>query len=66
MLLRKLGLSKNFPRHLLHSRKTVLGIGLLGPRTIVDVLALKLFFGHKRMNDKVTKLIQTNEDNARV
>ena len=66
VLLRKLGLSENFPRSELHSRKTTLGIGLLAPRTIVDVLALKLYFGHKRMNDKVTKLIQINEDNARL
>ena len=66
VILRKLGLSENFPRSVLYSRKTALGIGLLAPATIIDVLALKLYFGHKRANDRIGKAIQINEDNARI
>ena len=36
--LKKLGLSENFSRAVLHSRKTALGVGLLAPRIIVDEL----------------------------
>ena len=66
VLLKKLGLSENFPRSALCSRKTALGVGLLAPRTIIDVLTLKLYFGHKRANDRISKDIQINEDNARI
>jgi len=42
VLLKKLGLSEHFPRDVLYSRNTVLGIGIIKPSTIIDVLALKL------------------------
>ena len=64
MLLKKLGLSENFPRSVLYSRKTALGVGLLAPRTIVDSLALKLCLGHRRANDRIAMIVQINEDNA--
>ena len=66
VLLKKLGLSENFPRSVLYSRKTALGVGLLAPRTIIDALALKLYLGHKRANDRIAKVTQINEDNARI
>ena len=44
----------------------MLGIGLLAPATIIDVLALKLYFGHKRANYRIGKAIQINKDNARI
>jgi len=66
ILLKKMRLSEKFPRSVLYSRKTAMGIGLLAPRTIVDILALKLYVGHQRMNSKVAKIIQINEDNARL
>ena len=47
-MLMKLGLSKKFPRAALCSRKSTLGIGLMEPSTIVDVLKLKLFIGSMR------------------
>ena len=43
-----------------------MGVGLLAPRTIVDILSLKLYLGHQRMQSKVAKIIQINEDNARL
>ena len=39
---------------------------MLAPRTIIDVLALKLHIGNQRLNQKVRKIIQINEDNARL
>ena len=44
---------------------SVLGVGLLVLRTIVDILALKLYFSYQRARSKVTKMVQINEDNAR-
>ena len=66
ILLKKLGLSENFPRSVLCSRKNALGVGLLAPRTIVDSLAIKLCLDHRRMNDRIAKVIQINEDNAQL
>lgn len=57
VLLRKMNLSKKFPRSVLCSRKTALCIGLLAPRTTIDVLALKLHLGNQRLNQKVAKII---------
>ena len=39
---------------------------MLAPRTIVDVLALKLHVGHQRADSKVAKMIQMNEENTRI
>ena len=61
-----MNLSEKFPRSILYSRKTALGIGLLAPRTIIDVLSLKLYIGNQRLNSKVAQIIQINEDNARI
>ena len=66
MLLRKLGLSENFPRSVLHSMKPTLGLGSLALRTIIDILPLKLYFRCKRINDKVAKLMKINKDNPRI
>jgi len=66
IILKKLGLSKNFPRAVLYSRKTALGVGLIAPRTIVDELSLKLYLGHRRAEDRISNIIQIIEDNARV
>ena len=47
VILRKLGLSEWFPRDVLYLRKTALGVGIIKPSTIIDILALKLYVGHK-------------------
>ena len=64
VILRKLGLSSNFPRSVLYSRKTALGVGLMAPRTIIDGLAMKLYVGHQRSEDRISKIIQIIEDNT--
>ena len=64
VILRKLGLSERFPRDMLYSRKTALGVGIMKPSTIIDILALKLYVGHKRSNDRIAKIIRINEEEA--
>jgi len=63
-ILRKLRLSKNFPRQILHTRKSTLGIGIMKLLTIVDTLALKLHIGHKRQSSRISTLIQANKEEA--
>ena len=65
VLLHKMGLSKKFPRKVLYARKSALGVGLMAPRTIMNVLALKLYVGHMRGELRVSKMIKINEDNVR-
>ena len=66
VILRKMNLSEKFPRSVLYSRKTALGIELMAPKTIIGVLLLKIYLGNQRLNQKVAKIIQINEDNARL
>ena len=46
IVLRKLRLSEKFPRVILYSRKTLLGLGLLKPSIIIKTLVLKLYAEH--------------------
>ena len=61
-----MGLSENFPRLMLYSRKTALGVELMSPNTIISVLALKLYLGHNRSKSELSKVININEENARL
>ena len=63
VILRKMGLSEKFLRCVLYSRRTVLGIGLMFLRMIMDILALKLYVGHNRMESEVARMIKVNEKN---
>jgi hypothetical protein len=65
VILRKMGLSEKFPRAVLYSRQTALGVGLMSPKTIIDSLALKLYVGHQRYRSELSKMIRINEENAR-
>jgi hypothetical protein len=62
ILLSKLGHSKKFPRRILYVRKLALGIGIMRPNTIIDILALKLYFRHKCVETRISNLIQLIED----
>ena len=62
-LLKKLGLSERFPRKILYSLKSQLGVGIMKPSTIIAMLALKLYAGHKRQEDVVSKKMVINERN---
>ena len=66
VILNKLGLSVKFPRKVLYARKSALGVGLMAPHTIMSVLALKLYLSHQRGETRISKLININEENARL
>lgn len=63
-LLRKLGLSERFPRQILYAQKSQLGVGIMKPATILAILSLKLYVGHKRHEDIISKQIKVNEKNS--
>jgi len=64
VILRKLGLSEKFPRRILYTKKSQLGVGILQPSTIIAILALQLYLGHKRSDDNIGKQISINEVNT--
>ena len=66
MLLKKLRLSEKFSRKVLYSRKTALEVGLLCLSIIIVILALKLYVGHKRFNDRISWIIKINKENTAV
>ena len=47
---------------ILYTRKTVIGIGIMKPSTIIDTLVLKLYMGHKRQKSRIAMLIKANEE----
>ena len=59
-------LSEKFPRLVLCSRKSILGVGLMSPSTIASSLALKLYVGHNRYKSELSKIMRINEENARL
>ena len=61
-LLIKLGLSRRFPRAVLHSRKSALGIGIMTPRTIIDILKAKLHVGNVRREGETNAAIALHEE----
>ena len=61
-LLIKLGLSRNFPRRVLYSRKSALGIGIMKPSTIINILNAKLYLGNKRMEGVANEAIKLQEE----
>ena len=66
ILLKKLGLSKKFPRQMLYTWRSVLGVGLLKLTIIVFMLSLKLHAGHEKAQDRLSRIIKINEDNASI
>ena len=64
ILLKKLGLSKKFPKKILYSRKSELGVGIMKPTTMITILALKLYLGHKRNEDRISNIISIIEVKA--
>ena len=60
-LIRKLGLGDNFPRIFLCAQKYLLGIGLIEPSTVIDMVAIIFLAGHKRLQGKSSKLMLVQE-----
>ena len=61
-MLVKLGFSKKFPRIILYTRKSALGVGLMQPSTIIAILKLKSYIRNKRKQRNVTKSINIQEE----
>ena len=61
-LLVKLGLSRKFPRDVLYSRKSALGIGIMKPSTIIDTLKAKLYLGNVRRAGVAHSAIRLQEE----
>ena len=49
----KLGLRSKFPRAILYSNKSSIGIELIAPETSIAMLTIKLYIGNKRAQTKV-------------
>ena len=62
-LARKLGLGSNFPRKIMHGRVTVMGAGIVAPKTVIDSLTLKLHLSYERIKSKNGKIIKTIKNN---
>ena len=58
----KLGLSKKFPRDVLYSRKSALGVGIIKPSTIIDTLKAKLYLGNVRRGGVTSNAIKLHEE----
>ena len=61
-LLLKLGLSRNFPRKVLYSRKSALGIRIMTLATIIVVLKAKLYLGNVRTRGVINEAVQLHEE----
>jgi len=61
-LLVKLGLSRKFPRDVLYSRKSALGIGIMKPSTIIDTLKAKLYLGNVQRAGVAQSAIRLQEE----
>ena len=61
-IVRKMGLGDNFLRKLLFVKKSVLGVGLIEPKNVIDYLAIKLHVGKKRSKGELTTTTNTHEE----
>jgi len=61
-LLVKLGLSRKFPRVVLYSRKSALGVGIMMPNTILAILKAKLYIGNIRIKKETYNDIKLHEE----
>ena len=60
-IIKKFRLNRNFPKSLLYARKSFLELGLITPKTTIDILALKGYFENKRVHRNVAIIIDMNE-----
>ena len=57
LLLLKLGLSRNFSKKVLYSRKSALGIQIMTLSTIIAVLKAKLYLGNMRTRGVINEAV---------
>ena len=60
-ILVKMGLSRKFLWTILYTRKSILGIGLMKPSTIIDILKLKLYIRNKQKEGNAKESIEAHE-----
>jgi len=65
-LLLKLGLSRNFPRSVLYSRKSALGIGIMIPSTIIAILKAKLYVSNVRAGGNTVQAVRVQEEYLKI
>ena len=53
----KIGLRKKFPRLILYTKQNVVGLGLISPKTVITILAMKLYIGNKRERIRIGNMI---------
>ena len=61
-LARKLVLGSNFPKKILHRRVTVMGVGIVAPKTEIEALHLNLCLSRRRMKSENVKIIKIIEN----
>ena len=61
-LLIKLGLSRKFPRAVLYSRKSTLGIRIMTPSIIINILKAKLYVGNVRKRGETSRAIVMHQE----
>jgi len=54
MILNKLQLTEKFLRRLLYMRRDALSIGLIKPRTTINILVIKLYIGYQRASTPIS------------
>ena len=63
-MIRKLGLGDNFPRKLLCVQKKSLGVGLIVPYAVIDMIAMRLWVGNKRLQGELNNIVDVHEENS--
>ena len=58
-LLNKLQLREKFPRKVLYTRCTVMGVGIIQPKTAIAMAMLRLYFQNIRTKSSIGKMILT-------
>ena len=61
-LAKKLRLGSNFSRAAMCSRKSAVEIGLVKPKTVIAILACKLYVGNVRAKTKIGKIIRMQDE----
>ena len=61
-ILAKLRLSKTFPKALLYTRKSFLGVGLIALEIAIMMEKIKVYLGYKRVYHNFTNILKIGEE----
>jgi hypothetical protein len=62
LILKKLKISKKFPKSLLYARKSMGGVRLLKPKTIIAISILKQYIRNYRIMNRVFSMIKISKE----